>query len=65
MSELRFKVGDVVKHKAADFKMLIMEVPEYNTGKYSCLWFNADVSKGDNSGFVASMHLEFELQSIT
>lgn len=64
MSDLKFKLGDVVKHKSADIKMVITKLPKQSDGQYGCLWFDKTVDKSDDFGFVTSWHKDFELTQI-
>lgn len=61
MSELKFKLGDVVNHKSAEIKMVITSLPNQSDGQYGCLWFDKTISSSNDKGFVTSWHRDFEL----
>lgn len=64
MKDLKFKNGDVVKHKAADFKMVVVSANElHGTSQYKCSWFNAEI-KSEYSGFHYSTFTEQELEVV-
>lgn len=63
MKDSKINVGDLVKHKTAEFKMVVAELVQ-NTGKpvkYKCSWFNKEIS-GDYSGFHYQEFDEHELE---
>lgn len=43
MDDLIFKPGDVVKHKATRFKMVINFVHDKNNKTYNCSWYNGNI----------------------
>lgn len=61
MSDLMFKLGDVVKHKSAEIKMVIITLPTQPDGQYGCSWFDKTISGASDKGFVTSWHKDFEL----
>lgn len=40
MSDLIFKPGDVVRHKATNFKMVINFIADKGRKTYNCSWYN-------------------------
>ena len=50
MNDLKFNVGDVVKHKAANFKMVITH---YDKDRllYHCQWYNDSLNDFKNERF--------------
>lgn len=63
MSELKFDIGDTVKHKSSDFKMVISVKSEGKTKKYECRWYYPEKSKSGDYGFVNRWFDEFELEA--
>jgi uncharacterized protein YodC (DUF2158 family) len=60
---MKFKIGDIVKHKTADFKMLIVEANNENNS-YKCTWCNPEKYKHEH-GFVTTNFDEIELELFT
>jgi len=54
VSELKFNIGDVVKYKAADFKMVITFYDKERS-LYHCQWYNEAINDFKNEKF--SEHL--------
>lgn len=56
MSDLKFKTGDIVKHKSADFKMVVIEVSSGYGGpngtRVECNYFHALSQKFINEKFL-------------
>lgn len=50
MSDLKFNIGDVVKHKAADFKMVITFYDD-ERNLYHCQWYNNTINDFKNERF--------------
>lgn len=67
MNDFKYKVGDVVKHKTSDFKMVIKRIVEKSQFSpqpgYSCVWYNPELSQNKKeAGFVTNFFEEFELE---
>lgn len=61
MDEQKFKDGDIVKHKTAEFKMVIVNIREIaNFYKYTCRWFS-DICENEQTGFKTAEFEEYEL----
>lgn len=64
MSDLKFKLGDVVKHKAANFNMVVLSITDKINKKYQCSWFN-DNYESKFKGFQEHTFSEHELENST
>ncbi len=61
MGDLAFKPGDVVKHKAATFKMVVFSIFDLKAKTYRCVWYDPNLPSS-NSGFVYENFEEIELE---
>ncbi|HMT55049.1 MAG TPA: hypothetical protein PKC06_17475 [Saprospiraceae bacterium] len=60
---MKFKIGSIVKHKTADFKMLILSFNDENDS-YNCRWYSPNTAKNED-GFISTNFDEFELEHFT
>lgn len=63
MNELKFKPGDVVKHKASELKMVVKFIHEESTKDYKCSWYDPSI-EGKYQGFHYHVFNEVELKLI-
>lgn len=64
MDDLIFKPGDVVKHKATNFKMVINFVSDKRDKTYNCSWYN-DNFESKYKGFQYESFAEHLLEPYT
>lgn len=57
---MKFQIGSIVKHKIADFKMLIISFNNENNS-YKCTWYSPSTTKNED-GFIYTNFDEIELE---